>query len=185
MYAYWVCAARETPIFSPEFSFRSISFSQITKIIRSGASPFYTFCGFCRSGDHHFQNFFNFNPFVADFAVPETIISKISLILTRSSPPTAGSARTQSVRQRRGLAAGNGAPARRVLAVPETSIFKLKTAQARSGAPHFHARPGARSGALAHFSLCRGTYLPTFGVIPPPPPPVNCIDYRYADVTVV
>ena len=30
MYAYWVCAARETPIFSPEFSFRSISFSQIT-----------------------------------------------------------------------------------------------------------------------------------------------------------
>ena len=26
MYAYWVCAARETPIFSPEFLFRSISF---------------------------------------------------------------------------------------------------------------------------------------------------------------
>ena len=24
MYAYWVCAARETPIFSPEFPFRSI-----------------------------------------------------------------------------------------------------------------------------------------------------------------
>ena len=31
MYAYWVCAARETPIFSPEFLFRSISFSQITQ----------------------------------------------------------------------------------------------------------------------------------------------------------
>ena len=24
MYAYWVCAARETPIFSPEFPLRSI-----------------------------------------------------------------------------------------------------------------------------------------------------------------
>ena len=42
-------------------------------------------------------------------------------------------------------------------------------AQARSGAPHFHARPGARPGALAHFSLCRGTYmyLPKFGVSTP------------------
>ena len=49
-------------------------------------------------------------------------------------------------------------------------IFTLKKAQARSGAPHFqvqarsgaphfHARRGTRSGALAHFSLCRGTYL--------------------------
>ena len=36
--------------------------------------------------------------------------------------------------------------------------------EARSGDPHFHARPGARSGALAIFSLCRGTYLPKFGV---------------------
>ena len=30
MYAYWVCTARETPIFSLEFPFRSISFSQIS-----------------------------------------------------------------------------------------------------------------------------------------------------------
>ena len=45
MYAYWimVCSARETPIFSPEFPFRSISFSEITKKMRSGASPFYIF----------------------------------------------------------------------------------------------------------------------------------------------
>ena len=87
--------------------------------------------------------------FWANFAVPDTIIFKISLISTRSSPPTAGSARKQSVRQRRG-----------VLAVPEIRIFTLKTAQARSGALHFHA--------LAHFSLCRGTYLPKFGVSTPP-----------------
>ena len=133
-----------------------------------------------RSGAYHFHKFPKKNPFrsitilhfLADFAVPETIIFKISLISTRSSPPTAGSARTQ----RRGLA-------RRVLAVPESPISTLKTDQARSGAPppphfqarsggpHFHARPGARSGALAYFSLCRGTYLPKFGVSNPPPPP--------------
>ena len=72
MYAYWVCAAREAPIFSPEFSFRSISFTQITKKIRSGASPFYFlfFGGFCRSGDHHFQNFFNFSPNAKRSAAP-------------------------------------------------------------------------------------------------------------------
>ena len=147
MYAYWVCAARETPIFSPEFPFRSISFSQITQ-----KNPFRSI---------------TILHFLADFAVPETIIFKFSLISTRSSPPTAGSARMQSVRQRRG-----------VLAVPEIRIFTLKTDQTsfRSPAfssskrlklvpepPHFHARPGARSGALAHFSLCRGTYLPKFG----------------------
>ena len=101
MYAYWVCAARETPIFSPKFPFRSISFSQITK----KSVP-----------EHHHFTFFG------GFAVPETIIFKISLISTRSSPPTAGSARTQSVRQRRGFTA-----------VPEIRIFTLKADQARSG----------------------------------------------------
>ena len=123
MYAYWVCAANETPIFSHEFPFRSISFSQI------------------------------------------------SLISTRSSPPTATA---QRVRQRRGLAA---VPEIRIFkrsaaAVPEPRIFKLKTTRARSGAPHFHTRPGARSGALANCSLCRGTYTTKiWGEYPPPPPP--------------
>ena len=54
---------------------------------------------------------------------------------------------------------------------PEPRIFTLKTAQARSGAPDFTLDRGARSGARARFSLCRGTYLPKFGVSTPPPPP--------------
>ena len=65
MYAYWVCAVRETPIFSPEFPFRSISF--------------------------HFHNLpknlfrsITILHFLPDFHVPETIIFKISLISTRS-----------------------------------------------------------------------------------------------------
>ena len=55
------------PIFSPEFPFRSISFSQITPKINPFRSItiLHFFGGFCRSGDHHFQNFFNFNPFIA------------------------------------------------------------------------------------------------------------------------
>ena len=63
--AYWVCAARETPTFSPDFPFRSIIIFTNYQKIRSGASPFYIFGGFCRSGDHNFENFFNFNPFIA------------------------------------------------------------------------------------------------------------------------
>ena len=43
----------------------------------------------------------------------------------------------------------------------------LKTDQARSGVPDFYARLGARSGARAHFSFCRGTYLPKFKVSTP------------------
>ena len=106
MYAYWVCAAWETPIFSPKFLFRSISFSQMTK--KSGP-------------EHHHFTF---------FAVPETIIFKSSLILTVYHLPRP--AQPESVRQRPARM-----PARRVLAVPETRIFTLKTAQARSGAPQF------------------------------------------------
>ena len=106
MYAYWVCAARETPIFSPKF--RSISFSQITK----KSVP----------DHHHFT-------FLADFAVPETIIFKISLILTRSSPPTAGSAR--------GFAAGQSAS---------------QTRPGSSGDSHFHAQNGSSSFRSPAFS---------------------------------
>ena len=103
----WVCAANETPNFSHEFPFRSISFSQITKKIRSGASPFYIFGRFCRSGDHHFQNFFNFQPGLA--AVPEIRIFK------RSTAPR--------------VSGRSGAPhfprSKRLKLVPETPIFTL------------------------------------------------------------
>ena len=62
MYAYWVCAARETP-------FSGLNF-------RSGACPFlhmmqfstpehHHFTFFCRSGDHHFHNFSMFKSFFA------------------------------------------------------------------------------------------------------------------------
>ena len=97
--------------------------------------------GICRKRDHHFQPwisvpehiiFTNYqkNPFrsitilhiLADFAVPETIIFKISLISTRSSPPTA---------------AAHG-----LTAVPEIRIFKRLAApwvSGRSGDSHFQA----------------------------------------------
>ena len=92
----------------PKNPFRSISFSQITK----------------KSVPEHITILH----FLADFAVPETIIFKISLISTRSSPPTAAA---QRVRQRRGLAA-----------VPEIRIFKRSAAprvSGRSGDSHFQA----------------------------------------------
>ena len=129
--------------------------------------------------------------FWADFAVPETIIFKISLISTRSSPPTAGSARTQSVRQHRGLTRRawqfRRVPFSRskwIKLVPEPHIFKLKTAQARSGAPHFQAQNGSSSFRSPAFSRSTGNsfrspcpfftlprHIPTkiWGEYPPPP----------------
>ena len=59
-----MCRKRD-PIFSHEFPFRSMSFSQITKKSVPEHHNFTIFGGFCRSGDHHFQNFFNINPFIA------------------------------------------------------------------------------------------------------------------------
>ena len=93
---------------------------------------FTVFGGFCRSGDHHFQNFFHFNPFIASHG-------RLSPNAKHSAAPRVSSRPDASWQFRR-------------LVPAEPRIFKLKTAPARSGAPYFHARPGARSGARrAHF----------------------------------
>ena len=76
------------------------------------------------------------------FAVPETIIFKISLLSTRSSPPTTGSARKRSA-------------AIRV-----------------SGRPEWQPDAFSRSSSVRSppLSLCHGTYLvPKFRVSTPPP----------------
>ena len=136
---------RERPPF-PALNFRSgaYHFHKLPKI-RSGAlTVFHFFGGFCRSGDHHFQIFFNFNRFIASYGWLSPNAKRLAAPRVSSRPESASQTRP--------------------------GIFTLKTDQARSGAPHFHARPGARSGALTHFSLSRGTYLPKFGVNTPPPP---------------
>ena len=136
MYAYWVCAARESPIFSPEFPFRSISFSQITQKSVPEHHHFTFFGGFCRSGDHHFQNFFNFNPFIASHG--------------RLSP----NASAVASRQFRRFAFSRS---KRIKLVPEPHIFMLKMAQARSGAPHFQAQNGSSSFQSPAFSRATGS----------------------------
>ena len=138
---------------------------------RSGADQFHKLQKKIRSGAWHHSTFFWR---ILPFRRPS--FSKISLI----------SARAQSVRQRRGLAAGHRAPARSTR--PDTS-----------GDSHFHAQNGSspfrsptfssskrlklvpepRNFTLdrelvpeprAHFSLCRGTYQ-NLGWVPPPRPP--------------
>ena len=155
MYAYWVCAARETPISALSFRSGAYHFHKLPKI-RSGASPFYLFGEFCRSGDHHF---------------------KISLMSTRSSPPTAGSA------------AVSGRPERQLDAswqFRRLAFSRSKPYQARSANPNCHAQTGSSSIRSPAFSRLPGssfrspgqfftfprTYLPKFaGSNPPPPPP--------------
>ena len=121
--------------------------------------------------------------FLADFAVPETIIFNISFRRVTFSAPRVSQTRPgssgESHFQRRGLA-------RRVLAVPESPIFTLKTDQARSGAPHFKAQNGSSSFRSPPFSRSTGSsfrspcqfftlprHIPTkiWGEYPPPPPP--------------
>ena len=154
-----------------------------------GVLPYVSILGMCRARDPHFHPwisvpehiiFTNYpkNPlrsmtilhFLVDFAVPVTIIFKIYLISTRSSAAPQVSSRPErqpdASWQFWRLAFSRS---KRIKLVPEPRIFKLKTAQARSGAPHFYTRLGARSGARANFSLCRGTYLPKFGVRTPLP----------------
>ena len=160
-----MCRARE-PHFQPWISVpKHIIFTNYPKKSVPEHHHFTSlfFGGFCRSGDHHFQNFFNFNPFIASHG-------RLSPNAKRSTAPRVSSRperQPDASWQFRSVAFSRS---KQIKLVPEPRIFKLKTAQARSGAPHFHVRPGARSGAWAHFSLCRGTYLPKFGVSTSPPP---------------
>ena len=130
---------------------------------------------------------------LADFAVPETIIFKNFFDLQPVHRlPRPSSARTQSVRQRRGVSgrsgdlhfhAQNGSSSfpepcifnaqKRLKLVPEPRIFKLKTAQARSGAPHFHTLDRElvpEPLPIFHFAAAH-TYTKIWGRVPPPPPP--------------
>ena len=118
-HAYWVCAARETPIFSPKFPFRSISFSQIF----SYSAPEH----------HHFTV----------FAVPETIIFNISLptadFLSRAPQARSGAPHfhTRATRARSGEVHSSlcrGAPR---LAAGQNASQTRPTV--RSGDRHFHA----------------------------------------------
>ena len=166
MCAYWVCAMRETPIFSPEFLFQSIHilFSKITnkqqqKICFWAWSSFYIL--------------------LVDFAILDTIIFKMSLISTRSLPPMAGSAQKHSA-----------APwvSQTCPSSSSESHFYTQNGSTRSGAPppppHFQAQNGpssfrsptfSRSTGSPFQSPCQFFTLPVahtyqnLGWVPPPP----------------
>ena len=58
--------ARERPPFSAlNFHSGAYHFHKLPKNRFRSITIIQSFDGFCRSGDHHFQNFFNFNPFIA------------------------------------------------------------------------------------------------------------------------
>ena len=170
---------RERPPFSA-LNFRSgaYHFHKLQKNPFRSITILIFFGGFCRSGDHHFHNFFNFNPFIASHG-------GLSPNAKRSAAPRVSSRperQPDASWQFRRLAFSRS---KRIKLVPEPRIFKLKTDQARSGAPHFQAQNGSSSFRCPAFSrstgssfrrpgpfaLCRGTYLPKFGVSTPPPPP--------------
>ena len=112
--------------------------------------------------------------FLADFAVPETIIFKMSLISTRSSPPTAGHrlAAGQSASQTRPGSSGdlhfhaqNGSSSFRSPAFSSSKRLKLVRSPAfsRSTGSLFWS-PGP------FFTLPRHIPTKIWGEYPPPPP---------------
>ena len=52
------------PLSALNFRSRAYNFHKFQKNLFWSITIFSFFGGFCRSGDHHFQNFFNFNPFI-------------------------------------------------------------------------------------------------------------------------
>ena len=118
------------------------------------------FGGFCSSGDHHFQNFFNFNPFIASHG--------------RLSP----NAKCSAAPRRPGISgeshfhAQNGSSSCRS---PALSSSKWKRKSSSFRCPAFSRSTGSSFRSPGPFFTlnCRGTYLPKFfffGEYTPPPP---------------
>ena len=161
-----MCMPRERPPFSfSALNFRSGAyFHKITK------NPLWSITilhFFCRSGDHHFQNFFNFNPFIAAHGrLTAAAAAPRGYISGRSECQPDASYKVSS-----------GDPHFYARAIPEPPIFHFAAAHTYQNlgwggggalsklssirSPAFSR--SSRSGA-PHFSFCRGTYLPKFGV---------------------
>ena len=124
-----------------------------------------TILHFCRSGDHNFEISMPTAGLLSRARPRAPALSRSSpLELAPEPPPPVFSLCRGAPRSAAGQSTSQTSPTVR----SETRIFTLELPELASGAPHFHAQ--ARSGAPI-LPLCRGTYLPTFGVRTPPPPP--------------
>ena len=142
---------------SGEYHFHKLPYPPKKK--RSGASPFYFF--------------------LADFAVPETIILQISLISTRSSAQPLRSAAPRV----------SGRPEHQSDAswqFRRLAFSRSKPVSSSARSPHYHAQNGSSSIRSPAFSRSTGSsfrspgpfftlprHIPTrkFGMSTPPPPP--------------
>ena len=132
-----MCRRRDPPFSALNFRSGAYNFHKLPQKSVPEHHHFTFFGGVCRSGDHHFQNFFNFNPFIASHG--------------RLSPNAKAFGSATGSRPFRRLAFSRS---KRIKLVPEIGIFTLKTAQARSGAPHFQAQNGSSSFRSSTFCPC-------------------------------
>ena len=149
---------RERPPF-PALNFRSgaLSFSQITKKSVPEHHHFTCFGGFCRSGDHHFQNFFNFNLFIASHGRRQRRGLAAGQSASQTRPGSSGDSHFDAQNGSGSLWSPAFSSSKRLKLVPEPRIFTLDRELVPEPWPIFH--------------FCgRGTYLPKFGVSTPPPP---------------
>ena len=157
---------RERPPFSA-LNFRSgaYHFHKLPQKIRSGASPFYIFwriLPFWRPS-LIFQNFFNFNPFIASHGrlSPNAKRSAAPRVSSRPErqPDASGSSGDSHFHAQNGSSSFRSpafSSSKRLKLVPEPRIFTLDRELVAEPGPMFHF-------AAAH-------YLPKFGVSTPPPP---------------
>ena len=143
---------RERPPFSAlDFRSRALSFSQITTTKSVPEHHRFTFFGgFCSSGDHNFQNFFNFHPFVASHG-------RLSRGLTPRVNGRSGDLHFHAQNGSSSFRCPAFSSSKRLKLVPEPHIFTLDRKLAPEPLPIFLF-------AAAH------TY-PNLGWVPPPPPP--------------
>ena len=136
-----MCRERDTH-FQPWISVpEHIIFTNYQKI-RSGASPFYIFGGFCRSRDQNFQNLFDINPFNCQLS-PHTKLLAAPRVSSRPECQPEASWQFRSVvfyAQNRSklLPEPPFSSSKRLKLVPEPRIFTLDRELVAEPLPIFH-----------------------------------------------
>ena len=130
-----VCRARD-PHFQPWISVpEHIIFTNYPKNPFRSITILLFFCGFCRSGDHHFQNFFNFNPFIASHG-------RLSPNAKRSAAPrVSGRSGDTHFHAQNGSSSFRSyafSRSKRLKLVPEPHIFTLDRELVPEPLPIFH-----------------------------------------------
>ena len=134
-----MCRGERPPFSALNFRSGAYHFTNYQKNSGPEHHHFTLLGGFCRSGDHHFQNFFNFNPFIR---LPRPAQPERGLVAGQSAsqtrPGNSGDSHFHAENGSSSVRSPAFSRSKRLKLVPEPRIFTLDRELVPEPGPIFH-----------------------------------------------